>query len=330
MDVHNKKKKLIGREEMEEMEFQLKNGGKGDEADLMSSPRSEVWFSIDGSDANGVITEKYAGQSKLFDWIKENELFAIARELYKDKYTIEILIESNERDIDAALDEMNVALVDKHRFRSALESLKFESKTAIDDDAVSAILEDIEVSNPLVVILGIGKYHGLADLPGVRADYKNLLNEFVKHWKYFAFYKDSTDKIVYSNDFGYHNTNIVKENFQIEWKSEEELEWFIEEARKCVVKNKHDGLIVAVTSHGKEDKTIILSDLKEYKLECLCNIFTPQYKHIMNDYEEPAEQTDILVKIPKIFLVDACRGDAHAKPYLVEFIYVQYNLEQVI
>ena len=184
---------------------------------------------------------------------------------------------------------------------------------------VSSALPPFIVNNALIVIIGIGKYDsGLPDLDGVIKDYDNIIAAFVKTWKYHVLYqvcnnKSDVDDVnsgtVYTNKMDKINSN---RNYKLYW-TEKDITSFVEHARQTVIKNKHDGLVFVVSSHGEEDNQIIDSNLGSYELQDIFALFSPDGKTYLETYKETDKESQYLFNIPKIFCIDCCRGQAKAK-----------------
>ena len=172
---------------------------------------------------------------------------------------------------------------------------------------VSSIAPSIQTDDPLVVAMGIGKYNGLQDLDGVSIDYDNFINTFVNNWKYKVFYRLNNDCDIYTND-----KNKLNRNYKLKW-SDEEIEDFIIQARKHIVKNRHNGLLFAISSHGDIEKVMYDSNGDKVQLDGIFCMFSPQASQIITSYQETAYETNHLFVIPKIFFLDMCRGDVKAK-----------------
>ena len=56
------------------------------------------------------------------------------------------------------------------------------------------------------------------------------------------------------------------------------------------------------------------SNCNEYELDSIFAMYTPKGRHLLESYEETEEESNYLSKIPKIFVLDMCRGDVSAKP----------------
>ena len=207
--------------------------------------------------------------------------------------------------------------------KTKLEQIKLKGVTTSNTSIsqVSSVGDAYEMNDIVVVMLGIGKYDdGLHDLAGVEKDYNNVINTFVKYWNYKVLYKiddndndskddNHNDSLIYTND---RNTIDKNKNYKLYWTSED-IELFVEQARKTLVKNKHDGLIFVISSHGDTDKVIYDSKCDEFKLESLFSMFAPQWSVLLETYNETAVESNRLFKIPKIFCIDSCRGNLSAK-----------------
>ena len=180
--------------------------------------------------------------------------------------------------------------------------------------SVSSVDPPFIVDNPLIVILGIGSYGlqiGLNNLPGVAKDYSNIIDVFVRKWNYFVLYKTESDDIVYSNNIN----NLNDDNnckFKLRW-SLKDIDLFIEQARMYVVKNKHNGLIFIITSHGDNDGIIYDSNMTAYELSDIFNVFLPEYGELLTLYTESKSESNHLFRIPKIYCVDSCRSSWKAR-----------------
>ena len=172
---------------------------------------------------------------------------------------------------------------------------------------ISTVGPAFMMNHPLIVILGIGTYNGLNNLPGVKKDYTNIINTFVKYYQYSVFYQLDDNNTVYTNKM-----NQIKNNFKIKW-SIDEMETFIENARKHVVQNGHNGLIFSLSCHGDRDKIIYDSECDSFELESLFMMFVPDANKLLESYKETQQESNVLFQIPKIFLLDHCRGDGIAK-----------------
>ena len=172
---------------------------------------------------------------------------------------------------------------------------------------ISSIAPPMRTDDPLIAIVGIGKYNGLPNLDGIEKDYDNVINTFVNHWKFKVIYKLSDNTCVYTN-----NENELRRNYKLKWNIDE-IEEFVEQTRKYIVKNKHNGLLFAISSHGDTGKILYDSECEEYELDCIFSMFSPEAHQLVNSYKETEEETNHLFNIPKIFCLDMCRGNSKAK-----------------
>ena len=179
-------------------------------------------------------------------------------------------------------------------------------------------LKKYDVKNSLVAILGIGEYNeNMDDLVGVKTDYKNLIEVFYKQFGYTLAFYDDTNKLQYCNKKpNYmintsHNSNInatkpekfdVKSKngqFKLHW-TEDDVFDFIDEIVNLIQTGKHDSLLFFISSHGDADGVILSSDCDEISLHTLFAKFF-------------GDQCSIMVNKPKLFFVDACRGNLRSK-----------------
>ena len=170
------------------------------------------------------------------------------------------------------------------------------------------------VNDPLVVILGIGKYYGLKNLAGVPKDYTNIINTFGKYWRYKILYKLSDNTLVYSNDI---KKLKKKSNYKLKW-TLNDVDELIQEARHFVVTNKHSGLIFVASGHGDKNKVLYSSNCNKIELKSIFASFSEEASSFFNLYKETRQQSNHLFSIPKIFLIDICRGNAKAKVTTIE------------
>ena len=171
----------------------------------------------------------------------------------------------------------------------------------------SSIKKPLSVNDPLIVILGIGEYDRLPNWTGVTKDYDNYINTFVNSWKYKVFYQLDDNSNVYSNEI-----TEIERNYKLKWDLDEICE-FVETVRKYVVKNKHNGLLFAISSHGDNGKVIYDSADAECDLDEIFSMFSPQASGILETYQETPQESKHLLAIPKIFLVDGRRRAIKAK-----------------
>ena len=160
----------------------------------------------------------------------------------------------------------------------------------------------VTILNPLVVILGIGEYDGMPNIIGIKKDYQNMIIIFNKLFKYDILYKLSNNN--YNKNQSQGNIN---DSFKLKWDCDE-IDDFIDDV-KIALENenkKYDSLIFIVSSHGEADGVILDSESEEYSLFCLYAQFNgsqfPNFAHC-----------------PKLFFVDACRGNLKSKKIAVSY-----------
>ena len=196
---------------------------------------------------------------------------------------------------------------------------------------VSTIGQPYLIDNALVVLLCIGLYNGMKNLDGVPRDYDNIINTFVRVWRYKVLYKvdldmdsdhDDDDEVKLDNDGGKINsdlmyTNDIKvinahRNYKLYWTGAD-IDTFVEQTREKVVKNNHNGVIFVISGHGDTDKVLIDSEVETYELEDIFKMFLPEQRSELDTYVETQEESNKLFTIPKIFCIDCCRGNWKAK-----------------
>ena len=199
-------------------------------------------------------------------------------------------------------------------------SVKQENQSVVSGNTfVSSIPSTYTMQDPLIVIMGVGEYdrdfhHSLA---GVPKDYENIIQTFSidKKWQYKVFYQLSDNNIVsvvYSN----RKPELTKDSnkqYKLKW-TREEMYMFAEQTRQKLVTNGHDGLVFFITGHGDKGKVLYDSKGKKCDLECIYATFVPESKEFLG-YQEKTAETERLFHMPKIFLVDCCRGKNIAKVY---------------
>ena len=152
------------------------------------------------------------------------------------------------------------------------------------------------------LFVGIGKYDGgnWLQLEGVSTDYENVLNTFGRFWGYSFFYRNADNQNTYlssKNDYKQLKNNY---NWKLHW-NYEEIVPFVKKARDQILSFQHDALLIIISSHGEQDDTIVTSDDEEFPYLGLTMPFEDP-KHVSE------KQLEILKKLPKILIIDACRG----------------------
>ena len=272
-----------------------------------------------GDDGHG-----YASQPPLIGWLCSHDLLQISQILLNAQITIDILATLKESELNQLCDELHLPILQKFKFKNAVNGLELQiahiddnndnnddnednddSKSVASD--VSTISSPYQLKRPLVVIIGIGIYRGMANLDGIGKDYDNFINTFVNSWNYKVLYKLEDNKCIYTN-----NSNEIKKNYKLDWNGGE-IEEFIEQARRCIVKNRHDGLLFAISSHGDTGKILYDSDCEKYELDFLFGMYSSHGSQLLETYKETSQETEYLLTIPKIFFLDMCRGDSKAE-----------------
>ena len=150
------------------------------------------------------------------------------------------------------------------------------------------------IRNPLVAIIGIGKYHGMQQLIGMNQDYVNIIKTFGK--------SNFNYNILYKLENGEYKTESpnVKDKFKIEW-YEDDITDFVDKCKDTIINNKHDALIFIISSHGESDSFILDSSCTE------CSLL-----EIFSQFD--GTQFSQFAANPKLFFIDACRGSRKSKP----------------
>ena len=171
------------------------------------------------------------------------------------------------------------------------------------------------MDDPLIVMLPIAEYDKayFRNLDGVPRDVDNFVNTFPNYWGYKIFYKLNDNTSVYSN-----KRDELKTNYKLRW-DKEEIELFVEEARKYIVKNKHNGLVFAISAHGEREGMLYDSEYKKCELDSIFTMFTPEFRVFVESYQESEDESFHLFHIPKLFFCDMCRGDSRTHVKKVAF-----------
>ena len=277
----------------------------------------------------------------LHSWLHEKQLSSLESILVDASINLNILSCLDQAELTQLIKELKLPILEKYKFQTAVAELQSKhpnntnnnnnnhpDETKLDDGisvysgtstmsditrvtGISSIAPALTVDDPLIVILGIGTYNGLLDLDGINItkDYVNIKTTFGLKWKYKIFYQLSDNSNVYSKDA---KELKEKDNYKLHW-TIDEIAVFIETARHYVVTNKHNGLIFAISGHGDTGKVIYDSDCEECQLDNVFSMFAPEFGQLLESYKETQEESNRLFQIPKIFIVDTCRGDWRAK-----------------
>ena len=158
-------------------------------------------------------------------------------------------------------------------------------------------------------MIGISEYDELPDLDGVTSDYTNIIDTFVKLYKYKILYKLNDNSVVYSNDMSEIES---KNNFKQRW-SDGDVDQYMKQLRKHLIKNKHDGILLFISSHGDDTGRSHLktSDSDTHDIMALQAMLKPDGTIYVES--ETEKESKYLFRIPKILFVDMCRGPSKAK-----------------
>merc|ERR1719495_534087 len=137
--------------------------------------------------------------------------------------------------------------------------------------------------NPLVLIIAISKYAGKTpDLPGVRCDLGAYRNLFENEYRWDVLPKNGTEM----NRKAFWTQSDI-----LDFIKRERVRLFDDEKEQ---KERYDGLVVVLRGHGDEG-SLIDSEGRRIPLTFL---------HDMVSYaQDPRFEA-----VPRIFIVDACRG----------------------
>ena len=159
------------------------------------------------------------------------------------------------------------------------------------------LAKTVDISNPLVVTLGIGKYNGLPQLI-VTQDYKNIIYSFnCKRGYTVAYCKQDNNLKVIKNRIV--NQSDVKDTFKIEWNCNQITSFNNGIKQNVLVNNNksdaYDALIYFVSCHGAAENVIYDSNCDEYEISRIINTFNNK-------------NCKYLRQKPKLFIFDCCRG----------------------
>ena len=165
------------------------------------------------------------------------------------------------------------------------------------------------ISNPLVIMLGIGDYDSdvMPPLLGVKKDYLNMIYLFYYLFGYsFVFQNKITNNIECLN-YNHNSKNKIKVSLnecerkvKTYWE-DDEIDVFFEKCKDMVVDNKHDSCIFILSCHGDNESVILDSKGNEIGLGNLFGRFNGKY-------------CQYLIDKPKLIFSDACRGSLRSKP----------------
>ena len=195
----------------------------------------------------------------------------------------------------------------------------FNDTTSVISDAsrytgyVSTIASsEYQLNDALVAIIGISEYDGLPNLDGVIKDYENVIKTFSTHWKYNVLFQLKNNRYIYTNDIEKLKLNENKD-YKLKWNGDD-IDGYVKETRKHIIQQKHNGLIFVISCHGDRGRIMYDSDCEEYELDAIFSMYQPNASALVENYKETKEESNYLSQIPKIFVLDMCRGSMSAKP----------------
>ena len=153
-------------------------------------------------------------------------------------------------------------------------------------------------------MMGVGEYEtktqDFSDLKGISNDYKNMLKLFVNHLNYCFVYQTNKNKMVYlTKDLLNKNNNKYNSNFKTKW-NENEIDTFVLNCKKIILKMKCDSLIFVISGRGNRDEYLIDSEGNKY-----------QIIKIFNEFNNSQETFTQLKNRPKMFVLDLCQNNSN-------------------
>ena len=169
-----------------------------------------------------------------------------------------------------------------------------------------------QICNPLVVVLGIGEYDGMDNLIGMGKDYQRMIAVFNKLFGYDILYRLQNNEYNINNSIGNKD-----DSFKLRWTCDE-IEEFVNTAKATFANNdkNYDALIFIISAHGDDEGVIYDSDLESYPIALISGEFNG------SGCPEFAQN-------PKLFFIDACRGEMRSPPIQVTY-YLHKKLKQII
>eukprot|EP01084_Bolivina_argentea_P224134 379076_1 len=180
--------------------------------------------------------------------------------------------------------------VQKNRNFEVKEQMQMHDEKEIDVD-----IERLTISNPLVLIIACAEYSGKRDnIDGARVDLHRYRNLFQNKYLYTV-YSDNKDE-----------EKAAEPKYS--W-TKKEIKEFINKNKKKVAKEKtHDGLIVVFRGHGDENGKLICSNGRRLDITTLHDWVSAKDYDPNSKEKQTIEEQKIIEEIPRIFIIDACRG----------------------
>ena len=191
---------------------------------------------------------------------------------------------------------------------------------------ISSVGAEYQSSDTLVAMIGVGEYNGLPNLDGVIKDYENVIKTFSTHWKYNILFQLANNRCIYTSDIKALKLE-ANQDYKLKWNSSE-IDTFVELTRKHIIQENHDGLIFIISSHGDSGKVMYDSNCEQYELEYLFAMYRPAASALLESYHEAQEESNYLSQIPKVFVLDMCRGGIAAKPVKTRKLITEKKQEQ--
>ena len=158
------------------------------------------------------------------------------------------------------------------------------------------------ISNPLVVIVGIGDFEGQLPKLYVERDYQNIIFSLNYTRGYHIVYYNRKNELIHLTNRANTSKDYEKSNFKIRW-NEKEITQFNTIIKKQILQpqvHRYNSLIYFISTHGRPGNIIYDSEMKKIKLNSIINKFDNV-------------NCDVLEVKPKIFILDHCRGKMVAK-----------------
>eukprot|EP01084_Bolivina_argentea_P081369 147349_1 len=222
----------------------------------------------------------------------------VSRKLYKSTErkvdgSLSITIKNAEFDSDECILTMNASGIMSNDVNNK------EVKVKINPDNIEEFRngdDKLIVHNPLVVLLGVSEFREIScpKLPGVKYDMIALKRFFIN---------DMNFKVIEHNYKMWYNNDDINELWM---QTIDELIDF----RTGNLFNIHDGLIIIISTHGG-DNIIYDSDEKAHNLYDIYKIFA-----------------DKLSDIPRLFIVDACRGSEKIGSIIIDDVSKSVTVEE--
>ena len=163
---------------------------------------------------------------------------------------------------------------------------RYDDKTDLQVNVVGNVKKTLlphkNILNPLIIIVSIEKYHNKnKNVLSSRKDYNNWINLFDKHLKFGQnIVKNDINKPLNKNDFLHFLDSV-----------------FVFENLRNNSKN-YDSIIFTYSGHGTDKDEIYFSNEKTLSLKLL-----------FKKFDGGDDNLQSFVGLPKIFIIDMCRGD---------------------